>query len=179
MSVIRIASRYAKSLLDLSKEQNVLEEVYGDIEGFVEVASNRDFELMVKSPIINSSKKLSIFNEIFDGKVNNLTKEFFNIVIRKGREPILIDIAKSFIKLYKEANKITEVKVISAAPIGDDGIEDIKKKLKESGVSTQNIEISTEIDESLIGGFVILVGDKRIDASVAQRLKNMSQALIS
>lgn len=179
MSVIRIAARYAKSLVDLAKEQNALEDVYKDIEGFLKIAENRDFMLMAKSPIITASKKLNIFKEIFDGKINPLTNEFFKIVIRKGREPLLIDIAKSFVQQYKEEKEITEVRVVSASPLGDDGIKSIKKKLKKSGISTENIEISTEIDESLIGGFVIYVGDNRIDASVAQKLRDMSQALIS
>ena len=65
MSVIRIASRYAKSLIDLARDQNVMEEVVSDIKGFSKMVENRDLYLLLKSPIINVGKKAQIFNAFF------------------------------------------------------------------------------------------------------------------
>ena len=85
MSISRISARYAKSLIDLAVEQNVLDQVVNDIQAFIGITKNRDFYLLLKSPIINTTKKLQIFKSIFEGKVNNITYSFFDIIIRKGR----------------------------------------------------------------------------------------------
>ena len=73
MSATRLASRYAKALLDLSVEKMQLEEVHSDIEVFQKALANKDFGLMVKSPIINSDKKKAIFKRIFGNKFNTIT----------------------------------------------------------------------------------------------------------
>lgn len=76
MSVNRIATRYAKSLLDLAVEQNVLEAVKSDIETFVKMVENRDLYLLLKSPIINATKKESVFEVLFGARFNKLTNAF-------------------------------------------------------------------------------------------------------
>ncbi|MFQ3576476.1 MAG: F0F1 ATP synthase subunit delta, partial [Cytophagales bacterium] len=82
MSEFRVASRYAKSLLDLSKEKGQVESVKGDMAYFAEVCDkNRDFLLMLKSPIIPSDKKLKIIYQIFADKVNPITLSIFDITV--------------------------------------------------------------------------------------------------
>lgn len=178
MSVKRIASRYAKSLIDLAKEQNALEDVFGDVQGFLAATENRDLELLIKSPIVHAGKKLAIFKKLFGESAHKLTNAFFDIVIRKGREPLLVDIAGEFIEQYKEEKKITSVKVITAQPLDEAILEDVRKQLSNSNIAHDNIELETELDESLIGGFVIEIGDKRLDSSVAHRLKSIANTII-
>ncbi|MEE9438530.1 MAG: ATP synthase F1 subunit delta [Saprospiraceae bacterium] len=177
MSAIRIASRYAKSLLDLAKEQNIMDDVVSDIEGFAKIVKNRDFYLLVKSPIVNTDKKVSIFKEFFEGKVNKLTMAWFNIILRKKREVFLPEIATEFISQYRALKGISTVKLTTATAISDTALEKIKAKLLNSDITAQSIEIETTIDESLIGGFVIEIGDKLIDASVAHKLNKLSKEL--
>lgn len=179
MSVIRIASRYAKSLLDLAKDQNVMDEVVSDMEGFSKMVENRDFYLLLKSPIINVGKKAEILNVLFEGKVNKLTKAFLDITLRKGRERYLPDIATEFLNQYKRMQGISSVKLTTAVPISDAALEAIKAKLLDSDVTDKSIEIETNVDESLIGGFVVQIGDKQIDASVAHKLAELAKTMTS
>lgn len=76
MSVTRVASRYAKSLLELAIDQHKLEQVKEDVDGFITALKSRDFYLMLKSPIIHTSKKQSILDVLFKGKFDNLTLSF-------------------------------------------------------------------------------------------------------
>lgn len=177
MSVIRIASRYAKSLLDLAKDQNVMDEVVSDMTGFAKMAENRDLYLLMKSPIINAGKKAEVFNALLDGKVNKLTKAFIDITLRKGREGYLPEIATEFLNQYKRMKGISSVKLVTASPISEASLNAIKAKLLESDVTDQAVDVETSVDESLIGGFVVQIGDKLIDASVSHKLAELSKAL--
>jgi F-type H+-transporting ATPase subunit delta len=77
MSVIRIASRYAKSLIDLAVEQDKLERVLEDVKTFQKAVSNREFYLLLKSPIINATKKQQIFKALFGDKFDENDQRFF------------------------------------------------------------------------------------------------------
>lgn len=173
MSVTKIASRYAKSLLDLAREQGVLEEVLSDIKAFQKVTDNRDFYLMLKSPIVKADKKQAVISTLFAGKVNNLTLEFLKILVRKGREIYLPEIDDQFIEQYKKLKHITTVKITSASPLSDQQLKVIQSKLKSSSITDENLDIETEVNEDLIGGFVIEIGDKLYDASVIHKLETM------
>ena len=179
MSVIRIASRYAKSLLDLAKDQNVMDEVVSDMEGFLKMVENRDLYLLLKSPIIKVGKKAEILNLLLEGKVNKLTKAFLDITLRKGREGLLPEITTEFLNQYKKMKGISSVTLITASPISESSLEAIKAKLLASDVTDKSVEIETSVDESLIGGFVVQIGDRQIDASVSHKLAELAKTMTS
>ena len=171
MSVQRIASRYAKSLMDLAVEQNKLERILEDVQSFNEATAVRDFYLMLKSPIINAIKKESIIKEIFGGKYDELTMAFLILIVKKGREPHLPEIAEEFIAQYRQMKGISSVKLITASPINNQLLESIKSKLMESAETAATVEITTEVDPEIIGGFVVEFEDKVYDASIAHKLE--------
>jgi F-type H+-transporting ATPase subunit delta len=178
MSISRISSRYAKSLLDLALERNELDRVLGDIETFNAASKNRDFYLLMKSPIVNSSKKISIFKAIFENKISNTTLAFFNITIKKGREIYLPEIGEEFISQYKKFNKISTVTITSASPLNDSSLSEIKSKLLASSITMEKLEVITKVDPSLIGGFIIESGDKLYDASVSYQLEQLKKEFV-
>jgi F-type H+-transporting ATPase subunit delta len=178
MSVNRISSRYAKSLIDLAVERNEMETVVKDIQLFDQVAQNRDFSMMLKSPIINTSKKQSIFSAIFDGKISKTTAAFFDIILRKGRESVLADISGEFMNQYKKLNKISSVTLTTATPLNDAALNEIKTKLLASNITIDKIELNTKIDPNILGGFVIEVGDKLYDASVQHKLDQLKKEFV-
>src|SRR5690606_10212537 len=95
----RLATRYAKSLIDLSIERGELEKVYHDMMFLQAVSkSNRDFVAILKSPVIASGKKLSIVESVTNGRISELTASFNRLLIKKGREANLPEIAKTFIE---------------------------------------------------------------------------------
>lgn len=170
MSEYRIASRYAKSLLDLAVEKGQLEEVNNDMLMFSNlVQENRDLLLMLKSPIITHDKKLTILNQVFEGKVNDLTLAIFRILTKKHREMYLDQIAVEFHHQYNFNQGIEEATVTTTFAL------DAKTKAQFVDIVTQisgkKVELTEVIDEELIGGFILRIGDKQIDDSVSSKLK--------
>ena len=176
MSIARIAGRYAKSLIDLAQEQGKLETILSDMSAFRTATENREFYMMLKSPIINTTKKRNILKTIFADSFDEMTMAFVNIVLTKGREEFLPEICQEFVGQYREIKNITSAKVISATELQDDTLDKIKSKIRtEMTEGNGEVEISTQVDPSLLGGFVIEIGDKLYDASVATRLKNLKK----
>lgn len=173
MANLRAASRYIKSLLDLAIEQKVLEEVHNDMKLFAKVyEENKAFSLMLRSPVIPHDKKREILARIFKGKINSLTMSFFDIITKKNREPLLGAIAKEFHNAYNEYKGIGKATVISAVPLDDklrSAFENLVRKYSEK----KQIELVERVDQEMIGGFILNVGDRQIDASI----KNKIQAL--
>ena len=171
----RVASRYAKSLLDLGVEENIEDTLFEDIQMFQNALNNRDLYLLVKSPIIKADKKMSVLQTVFGESLNKVTMSFFDIITRKGREAHLPEIAESFVKLYKKYKHITEVKLTTATPVSDEALNKIKAALLSSTVTDEKVEIETAVDPELIGGFVIEMDDKLYDASVAHKLEQVKK----
>ena len=170
MSVHRIANRYAKSLIDLANERGSLDRVLEDVESFNKVCENRDFQLMLKSPIVTSDKKEQIFDKLFSGKYDELTMAFLKILLKKGRESLLADIGAEFIYQFKKIKHVSSVKLTTATKLSEKAVETIHQKLLESTATDQKVELETAVDPKLIGGFVIEFEDRLYDASVAHKL---------
>lgn len=173
MSVHRVASRYAKSLIDLAKEQNELETIKGDMESFQKASQQRDFYLLLKSPIVNPTKKGQILKALFNDKYNKMTMAFMNIVLNKGREEYLPEIATAFMDQYKAFKRISTVKLITSAPLSAENLEKIRQKIQADSPKGETIEVETSVDPSLIGGFVLEYDHQRYDASVAHKLDSL------
>ena len=171
MSVSRITERYAKSLLDLSKEQNKTDRVLEDIESFNKMLESRDLELLLKSPIVNAPKKKAIFNALFSDKFDPLTMTFFDVILRKGREQYLPQIAEGFVNQYKSYQGITDVKLTTATEVTPDILEQVEAILKDSDTTGKSVNITTKIDKSIIGGFILEIGDSLFDNSISHKIK--------
>ena len=169
----RAASRYAKSLLGLAIEQNSVEQVAEDMKLFTKVVEqNKSFDLMLRNPIIKHDKKRDILEKLFKGKVNALTMAIIDIITRKNREPLLAAIAGEFQNQYNEYKSIGKATITSATPLdaklrGE--FEQMVKKLS----NKKQVELAEKVDASLIGGFVLNVGDRQIDASIKSKLKSL------
>lgn len=173
MVVSRAASRYVKSLLGLAVEKNVLEEVHRDMLLFSQVASDsRAFEVLLHSPVIKHHKKLEILKKIFKGKVSNLTMAFFEIITRKNREPILLSVAHEFHNAYNEYKGIGKATVTTAIPL-DNAMRAEFERLVLRFSNKKRIELSEKVDADLIGGFVLKVGDRQVDASIKSKIKTL------
>jgi len=171
----RLATRYAKSLIDLSAEKDQLEKVFADMQWLQDVCkSNRDFVNMLRSPVITADKKEKIVDAITAGRISEITKVFTHLMIKKGRESNLPEIAAAFITQYKQKKNIYIVKLTTATTVSDDLKNAIINQVKATS-GMQNIELETFIDEKIIGGFVLQTGDKLIDASIAYDLKNIAK----
>jgi len=166
----RLANRYAKSLLSLAIEKNQLSTVYNDMQYLQSVAKlNREFVVVLKSPVISPEKKESIIGAVTNGKISDLTYLFIRLLIKKGREMNLPDITTAFIEQYKDYQQIYSVKLTTATPVSEEVKQKIVNQIK-SQTTLKNIELTTEVNDNLIGGFILQIGDKLVDASIAYDL---------
>ena len=165
----RIATPYAKSLLDLARERGSIEAVTADMEHFATAVQNRDLRVMLKSPVISAEKKQKVMDALF-GNYHEISKSFLRIVVDKHREEALPEIAGEYIRIYREEKGISEVKITSATALGDSAIERIKDKLRADGLIGERVELETVVDPALLGGFILEVGDRYYDASARQQL---------
>ena len=170
MSEIRVASRYAKSLIDLAQEKGVLEQVHADMQLFAKtVKENRDFKLFLINPIINHGKKLAVLKSLFTGKVNDLTLRFFLLITEKNREAVLEGMATDFIRQYNLMKGIEKAQVTTAVPLGAEAKSQLRQKVVQ--LTGKTIELEEKVDPAIIGGFLLRVGDKQVDDTIRTSLR--------
>lgn len=169
------ASRYAKALLELAIEQNKVEQVAADLKYLESVnAETKEFQILLKSPVINSSKKIAIFDELF-GQFEEMTASFVRLITNNRREYMLAEIASSFDAQLKAHKGIIPITLISAIKLDKTAKDMILSKIQKTVKGT--LEVEEIIDESLIGGFIIRMDDKQIDSSIASQINNLKQRL--
>ena len=174
MKETRVAKRYAKALFDLSIELGLLDTVINDIELIHTVCTeNRDFVLLLKSPVIKETKKQAILTDIFQKKLHELTYKFLMVITRNRREQIILEISEQFINIFKEFKNILPATLITAVKLDDETRERIVKLSGERTNTT--IELTEEVDDEIIGGFILEFEDKQYDASILRKIKNLKK----
>lgn len=175
----RLAGRYAKSLLGLALERGQLETVYEDMQYLQSIVKvNREFVVVLKSPVITPDKKEAILYAVTKGNISELTESFMRLLIRKGREMNLAEIVEAFIDQYKVYSNIQTVKLITATPVSEQVKQEIVDKVKAES-AMKNIELTAEVDPELIGGFVLQIGNTLVDASIAYDLNAIKKQFLN
>jgi len=172
MSELTVGARYAKSLIDLAEEQSSLEAVKNDMDMFVQtLKANTELQAVLRNPIIAHDKKIKILEAVFADKISKATDGFFKIMINKSRGELLYFAAQEFVNQYNIKKNIVKATITSATPLSADNEAKITALLKtETGA---NIILQTKVDPSLIGGFVLTVGDRQVNTSIADKLKKL------
>ncbi len=177
MSSKRIATRYAKSVLDLAEEQGKLPAIKADFEQLKEAFKNRDLYLMARSPIIKADQKMDVFRAIFEGKIDALTLTFIEVLTHKGRENILPEVVEAFFDQYRQKMGILSVTMTTAVPADEAILASAKAKILSSGISATQVDIQNIVNPDILGGFQLEYDGKVYDASVATHLRNLKQNL--
>lgn len=171
----RLAGRYAKSLVDLATEKGQLEVVYKDMQYLQAVCkSSREFVNLLRSPVIKADKKDSIISAVTKANVSELTAAFNKLLVVKGRESELPEIAGAFIDQYNAIKNISKVKLTTAVPVSEEVKNAIAAKVK-ADQGLQNVDLETAVDESLIGGFTLEFNNRLLDASVLRDLNDIKK----
>jgi F-type H+-transporting ATPase subunit delta len=170
MSQLKIASRYAKSLIDLASETNQLDKVYEDILTIQSACQNKEFQLMLKSPVVTSDKKEKIFEALFGGKVAGLVHSFIVLLASKGREPLLGSICQAFISQYKSIRKIRTAVLITPSAQSAEQLEYFRQKFQDWLKPGESMEIVTRLDPKLIGGFIFQMDGRQVDSTAKRKL---------
>jgi F-type H+-transporting ATPase subunit delta len=178
MSSFNISTRYANAFMELAEEKNVLDKVADDMVMLEKTLSDaKDLKTVLKSPVINKEKKEAILNEIFSGKVDDVTLHFLLFVNNKNRENLLPDIVKRFNNIRNVNLNRAEAEIISSVELSDNQKNIILNQLKI--FSNKEILPEYKVDESLIGGFTVKIGDTVIDSSVKQKLIKLRKNLVT
>ncbi|MGZ3873545.1 MAG: ATP synthase F1 subunit delta [Mucilaginibacter sp.] len=174
MSELTVAARYAKSLIDLAQEQNLVEPIKGDMELFLgTLKANPELKAVLANPIVSHIKKVKILDEIFAGKVNNASLAFFKLMVNKSRGEVLYATAGEFVNLYDIKKHIVHASVVSATELSEENKQKIIADIQEASGGT--VKLEAKVDPSLIGGFVLTVGDRQIDTSIASDLNKLKK----
>ena len=174
----RLATRYAKSLLDLAVEQDQLDTVYANMKLLKQLMQgNPDFVNMLRSPVISSDKKDKIIEAVIGKSLSKLTLLFAKLLTAKTRESNLPEIVSAFITQYNSMKNIHIVKLTTAAAVSDEVKNDIVSKVK--GKASGTIELVTSVDPELIGGFKLETEGTLVDASILRELNEVRRQFLS
>jgi len=172
MNASKISVRYAKALFTSAKEKKSLDKIKDDISLIFQACNTvPEIEGFLNSPVVTPSQKIKGLSKIFENKVSDLTISFLKLVVNNKRESSLKDICRNFLDQYRSNNNIKSVVISSVKPINEKQrtqfVNFVEKEFKVKA------DITEVIDESLIGGFILRVGDKQYDTSISNKLKQI------
>ena len=174
MKDARAAIRYAKAILNLAKDSKE-ETIVNDDMLFIAttISENDEFEVMLRSPIVKSSDKIKVLNALFHGKVNNITLGLFHLLQDNKRIAMLYSIAKQYAIIYDFDKHMQVAKVTTAVPL----TEEIEAKIlaKIVTLTGKKAKLENVVNESILGGFVLRVGDVQYDASISNYLNELKK----
>jgi len=175
MASTRAAIRYAKAILDLANSKGVAEAVNNDMKSIAStIESNLELSTFIQNPTTKVEVKESALLEVF-ANVNGVTKGLFHLLFENKRFEILEGIAIEYSRVFDESNGVEVAKVTTAVPM--DAALEAKVLAKVSTLSDKKITIENIVDPSIIGGFILRIGDQQYNASVANRLQVLKREL--
>ncbi len=172
MSILRIVSRYAKSLFELAIQDNNLDEVHEDVMMAWKVAQQDDFAAFLKSPIIPVQRKKAVINKVFEASPTHL-RNTLNVMIEHKREAYMSDFCREFHLMYNKRNKVSSAQLITAAPMSEATVQDILTVFKNKGLLEQDVELVEKVNPEIIGGFILEFDGQVYNASLANKLEAM------
>lgn len=173
MAGARAAIRYAKALLSLASDQKTSEDVNNDMKLIANtLAESKDLSEALQSPVIPSSVKKSILLEVFKAS-NKTTLGLIDTLVTNNRINILDHVASRYNELFDKSRGIEIATVTTAVEL----TADLKKKVlaKAKVLTGKDVEVENIIDESILGGFILRIGDVQYNASVANQLNKLKR----
>ena len=178
MKIPKAAKRYVKAVFELARQQNQLEELAKDMEAAQQILEQHpDLITLLNQPVIPKSKKAAVLKKIFGEQFSRLFRQLIDLLIRRDRMELLPGIVTLFNEHYKRYQGVVEAQVTVATPIDDALKQQFIDKIKEI-TGKDKIELKVETDPSIIGGYILQIGDLRIDDSVKGKINKIKQKLI-
>ncbi len=176
MNQSKIAVRYAKAFFLLAQEKDQLEAYRKDMDSVNTVFQQDEMKSVALSPVLKTSKKKAAIQEIFKDKISAETLNFLQVIADNKREAYILDICRNFSDQYRSFKGIKAAKVITAQEVD----QTLQNKISQviASVFKTEVELTTETNPALKGGFVLRVGDQQIDASVATKLSNIKRTFL-
>lgn len=171
-----ISVRYAKALLKSALDQKQEAEVYREMsllsESYLRVPQLRQ---TIDNPMLQKKQKADLLVTACGGQPSPLTSRFFDLVLKEDREKLVPFMATSYITLYRQHNNIIRGKLTTATAVSEQTEAKMKRMIEQR--TQQTVEFQTEVDPSIIGGFILEYDTYSIDASVKSKLANVLNQL--
>lgn len=172
-----VSKTYGDALFELAVSESKLDELYEEAKELVTVFSmNQELMQLLGHPKVNKEEKIAVVENIFKGNVSEDMTGFLTLIVKKDRYKNVLEILEYFIGQVKEYKKIGVAKVTTATAIDDKTKAQIEAKLKET-TEYVTFEMSYEVDETLVGGMIIRIGDKIVDSSIKTKIAELSKNL--
>lgn len=168
----KISIRYAKALLSSAKEAKVEEKVYSEMTTLESAfAQIQLLKQAMTNPTLTKEEKIQLLNSVFNNKASKLTQGFITLVVENGREDYFHRIALSFQELYRKDKNVVVTHLTTAIELD----EPLKKKIINSVEEQENskVELRTEVNPDIIGGYILDIDGKRLDASIIRQLSKL------
>ncbi|MGL4656534.1 MAG: F0F1 ATP synthase subunit delta [Sarcina sp.] len=170
--------RYALALYEIAKEQDKVIEFIDDLrEAQRVISSNQEFKEILENPNISKREKKEIIKEIFGGKTFEAIVSFLCVLVDKGRILYLEEKIRQMELIYLERHNILEATVTSVIPLTDQEFSKLHEKLEKK--YGKKVMLSKEIDESIIGGLFVRVGNEVIDGTIAGKYQEIKNIMMS
>ena len=170
----RAAKRYAKAVLLKASDTNTAQVVFEDMQSISATISNsNELKEILVSPVFNDEDKKEALHKIFTKQTDN-TKSLISTLVTNKRASMLGDVATSYIELYKESQGIKVARVTTAVALSSELKEKVLVKVKEL-TGSDKVTLESTIDESIIGGFILRIGDLQYNASIANSLAKIKR----
>ncbi|MEZ4792925.1 MAG: ATP synthase F1 subunit delta [Gelidibacter sp.] len=173
MAQTRAAIRYAKAVLDLAKDQKSASAVNDDMKSIAKaVEVSKELKDMLFSPVLPSEIKKSALLAVFKN-LNALSTNLIDTLTVNKRIDIIGDVAQKYSQLFNQEQGTQVAKVTSAVPLTDELKKMVLVKVKE--LTGKEAEITNVVDENILGGFILRVGDLQYDASIKNKLSKLKR----
>jgi F-type H+-transporting ATPase subunit delta len=173
-----IAVRYTKSLFSLAKEKNLLDVIKNDMDAVYNIMNeSEELKMVFKNPVLKPSNKYEIIDKIFGSSFQKITISFINLLIKNRREEYLHDISRNFLAKYRQYKGVESGVFTTAVSVDPKVIENIKELIKKS--LKIDVELTSNVNDKILGGFVLRVGDNQYDASVQSNLNKFKRKLLN
>lgn len=174
MRDLKIARKYAHTLLEVATEKKKTDKVLADVKSIRTLFNeSEDLRRFLDNPLIKEPKKNDILTRIFQGKINDLTLNLLKLLVSKGREKELPGVLDQYEVMLNEQNGIVQVEVTSAVKLDKKQEKMLLDRLAQ--ITGKKPELVYRIDKAVIGGFVARIGDTIIDGSVRRQLERLKE----
>jgi len=176
MNESQISVRYAKALFQSASAKDALDEVYGDMETISETCKVEEFQYLLAVPSLATSDKCKISDSVLKKVISELSLSLIHLVIENKREMFLPAIARNFRDLYRRAKGIRAATLVTTQPMDESELNQLRKVIRKA--FKEEVMLTQELDEKIIGGFVLTIEDMQYDASVARSLRKIKNQLM-
>jgi F-type H+-transporting ATPase subunit delta len=172
-----LAGRYASALFDLARDQKQIDAVSRSLEAVNQaLLDSNDFAELVDSPLVSRAEAGKAFGAIAPQlSLDPVTKNFVQVLARNGRKNQLRAVIRAFRRLAAEHRGETVAEVVTARPLNDDQVAQLKQQLRAR--AGRDVTIDSSVDPSILGGIVVKLGSQRIDASIRTKLNRLAMAM--